>query len=45
MLADDAYVTTLDQWRRSGMLAAAPALLAEADRCAGILLDRLFPDR
>jgi len=45
MLTADGYVTTLDQWRSSHQLATAPERLAEADRCATILLDRLFPNR
>jgi len=45
MLTADGYVTTLDQWRNSGQLAPAPARLAEAARCATLLLDRLFPNR
>jgi mitochondrial fission protein ELM1 len=45
MLVDDGYVTTLDQWRATGELTPAPEPLAEADRCAAILLDRLFPNR
>ena len=40
MLADDGYVTTLDQWRESRQLATAPARLAEADRAAAIVLER-----
>jgi len=45
MLIDDGHVTPLDQWRGSRQLATAPGRLAEADRCATILLDHLFPER
>lgn len=45
MLIDDGYVTTLDQWRASGQLTTAPEPLAEADRTAAMVLQRLFPDR
>lgn len=45
MLADDGYVTTLDQWRESRQLTAAPARLSEADRAAAIVLERLLPNQ
>ena len=45
MLAAEGFVTTLDQWRDSGRLATAPTRLAEADRAAAIVLERLLPNR
>ncbi len=44
-LLDDGYAATFDRWSRNGELPVPPALLAEADRCARVVLERLFPGR
>lgn len=44
-LVADGYVTRFADWRAGRVLAAPPARLAEADRCARIVLERMFRDR
>ena len=44
-LSDGGYVTSFDDWRKTGELVIPPASLAEADRCARIVLERFFPSR
>jgi len=44
-LAADGYVTLYGEWRGSRELRPPPARLAEADRCAAIVLERFFPAR
>jgi mitochondrial fission protein ELM1 len=42
-LADGGYVTRFAGWSPQSGLAGPPRVLREADRCAGIVLERLFP--
>ncbi|MCU0794976.1 MAG: mitochondrial fission ELM1 family protein [Akkermansiaceae bacterium] len=44
-LIDDSWVTPFDRWSPGKPLPAPPAILREADRCAGIVLERFFPSR
>lgn len=40
-LVADGFVTPFSKWRETQRIAAPPELLREADRCAGILLERI----
>lgn len=42
-LVADGFVTPYERWRETQRIAAPPELLCEADRCAGIVLERMFP--
>lgn len=42
-LADEGYVTRFAGWSPQAGLAEPPQVLREADRCAAIVLERLFP--
>jgi mitochondrial fission protein ELM1 len=42
-LADEGFVTRFADWSPSAGLAEPPRILREADRCAAIVLNRLFP--
>lgn len=44
-LISEHWVTPYSAWRRSRQLAPPAAPLAEADRCAGLILERWFPGR
>lgn len=44
-LTEEGWVTPLEKWRASGLLAAPPRVLREADRCAAEILRRWFPER
>ena len=41
-LIADGFLTPFAKWRETQRLATAPETLREADRCAGIVLERLF---
>lgn len=41
-LVDDGFVTTYSAWRQTQRIAPPPEILREADRCAGIALERLL---
>jgi uncharacterized protein len=41
-LADEGFVTPFSRWSPATGLTAPPRILREADRCAAIVLDRLF---
>lgn len=41
-LADEGFVTPFARWTPSAGLAAPPRVLREADRCASIVMERLF---
>ncbi len=42
-LAETGFITPYDRWTPAAGLAAPPRVLREADRCAAIILKRLFP--
>lgn len=41
-LVEQGFVTTYDDWTRTGTLAPPPHVLQEAERCAELVLERLF---
>ncbi len=43
-LIDGGWATPFDAWRQTGALHRPPGRLGEADRCAEIVLQRLFPE-
>ncbi len=44
-LIDEKWITPFEAWQPGEALAAPPRILREADRCARITLENLFPDR
>lgn len=44
-LVEEKWVTAFEDWSPGDELPAPPGILREADRCAGLILQRYFPNR